>query len=117
MKIALALIAIIVGGLLLVAVILGIYGVSTYNRAQALHTQYDSKVKANSAVFDNMWKKIQQTAQVPEAQKNAFKDIFTSYAEARSGTGGDSASVIGESSDTAPLVCRMIFCTTARMSL
>jgi hypothetical protein len=44
-------------------------------------------VSANEASFDNMWKKIQQTAQVPEAQKNALREIFESHASARTGSG------------------------------
>jgi hypothetical protein len=59
--------AVAVGGLLL------IWGVSTYNRSASLKNTYEMKVKDNSSEFDNCWKKIQQTAQVTEAQKNALK--------------------------------------------
>jgi len=71
----------------LLALILGFWLVGTYNGAATLRNQYQSKVFANQAEFDNMWKKIQQTAQVPEAQKDAFKEIFTSYATARTSEG------------------------------
>jgi hypothetical protein len=43
---------------------------------------------ANTASFDNMWKKIQGTAEVAEAQKDALRDIMVGYATARSSGGG-----------------------------
>ena len=58
-------------------------GVSIYNDQARLKNLYEMKIKSNEAEFDNMWKKLQQTAQIPDAQKEAFKDVFTSYAKAR----------------------------------
>jgi len=75
------------GGFALLALVLGLWLIGTYNDAATLRNQYESKVAANSAEFDNMWKKIQQTAQVPEAQKNAFREIFEGYANARTSEG------------------------------
>ena len=46
-----------------------------------------AKQTDNTSEFDNMWKKIQQTAQVSEKERDSLKDIFNSYAQAR--TGGD----------------------------
>src|SRR4051812_29568286 len=63
--IVLAVIAIGIGGCS------GIYGVSTYNTAKRLHNMYDAKLVDNTSEFDNMWKKISQTAQIPEAKKDA----------------------------------------------
>lgn len=63
------------------------WGVGKYNDAQALKTQYDAKYKANEAVFDNMFKKIAQTTQVTDLQKNSLRQIFNEYATARSGNG------------------------------
>lgn len=98
MKLALIISAVVIGGLILLAGILAIWGVGTYNSAASLKNQYDAKVKANEALFDNMWKKISQSAQVTDAQKDALKEIFTSYAEARTGTGskGSFASMVTE---------------------
>lgn len=62
-----------------------IYGISTYNTASRLHNLYDSKLLDNTSEFDNMWKKISQTAQIPNAKKDALKEIFEGYASARSG--------------------------------
>ena len=79
---------VLAGGLFLFALVGGVWVMGTYNEAASLKNQYTSKVSANEASFDNMWKKIQQTAQVPEAQKNAFREVFENYAAARTGTGG-----------------------------
>ena len=68
--------------------VVGGYVLSTYNGAKTQHVLYEAKLKANTATFDNMWKKIQQVAQVTEAQKDALKDVLLGYAQARQGTGG-----------------------------
>lgn len=70
---------------------LGIFGVDTYNQAQTLKTTYEAKVDANKTDFDNMIKVISQTSQVSKAQLEKLKDIYTSYAEARSGEGASKA--------------------------
>lgn len=87
MKTTLLVIAVLFGALLLGGVITTTWGVGQYNNAQALKTQYDAKYKANEAIFDNMFKKISQTTQVTDLQKNALKQIFNEYAQARSGNG------------------------------
>ncbi len=83
MKTPIIIAAILLGGLLLLGGVCAIYGVSTYNTASTLQNQYNAKVKANEAVFDNTLKKISQSTQVTDAQKAALKEIFTSYATAR----------------------------------
>lgn len=77
------------GGLLL-AVIAVIWGIGVRNEANRLREGITAKEQANTTVFDNMWKKISQSAQVTDAQKDALKEIFIGYAEARSGGGGGS---------------------------
>lgn len=78
---------VITAGFALFALIIGFWLVGTYNDAATLRNQYDSRVFANQAHFDGMWKKVQQAAQVPEAQKNAFREIFEGYAKARTSEG------------------------------
>jgi len=78
----------------LIVAIFGFTLLSWTNQASSLQNQYDMKVKDNSSEFDNMWKKIKQTAEVPEAKKNAFKEIFSAYADARSGNGGGSLATL-----------------------
>lgn len=83
-----ALILFITAFLFISAVTLGFTTLSWHNQAAILSNSYEMKVKANSGEFDNLWKKIKQSAQVPEQKKEAFKEIFNSYASARK-TGGD----------------------------
>lgn len=73
-----------VGSVILVTtIVLVLSGVSIYNDAASVKNTYEMKVKSNEAEFDNMWKKIQQVAQVPDAQKEAFKEVYSSYASSR----------------------------------
>lgn len=57
--------------------------ISFNNTEVALRTQYEAKIDANKADFDNTWKTISQVAQVPAQYKNDFKDIYTSIMEGR----------------------------------
>lgn len=101
-SIALIIGSLIAGGLLLVTLVLGGYTLSLYNSEGTLHNLYDAKIKANSAIFDNTWKEISQTAQVPEAQKAALKDIFTSYATARTTGGAQDGSLMKWVTESVP---------------
>lgn len=74
--------------------VFGLTLLSWNNSVSGLRNSYEMKVKDNSSEFDNMWKKIKQTASVPEAKKNAFKEILESYAGARSGNGGGSMATL-----------------------
>lgn len=87
-----------------VAGIAGIWGISTYNNAAGLRNLYEAKVKANSASFDNMWKEISQTSQVTDKQKDALKDIFTSYAAARTTGGSQDGSLMKWVTESIPNV-------------
>lgn len=81
-------IALAVAALLAVsAVTLGLAGVSIYNSEARLKNTYEMKVKSNEAEFDNMWKKIQQSTQVADAQKDGFRQIFSDYATGRTAEG------------------------------
>jgi hypothetical protein len=79
---------VLAGGLLLLTIVLAMWGVGVRNRANSLRETITAKTQANTTLFDNMWKTISQSAQVTDAQKDALKDIFTSYAQARTGSGG-----------------------------
>jgi hypothetical protein len=50
---------------------------------------FENKVEANKTDFDNMFKTIQQVAQVPAAHKDAFVEVMTKYADARSSGQGE----------------------------
>jgi len=76
------------GGILVLAVIILLsYSVSVLNREVDLRTLIETKQKDNTSEFDNMWKKISQSAQVTTAQKDALKEIFVEYADARTNEG------------------------------
>ena len=109
-KILLALI--VAAGLFVVATVIALtYGIGTYNRASALRNTYDAKLKANNASFDNMFKTIDQSAQVSNKQKEALKDIFTSYASARTTGGSQDGSLMKWVTESIPNVDVSIYKT------
>jgi hypothetical protein len=73
----------VVGISVIAVIIIAAYVIGLNNQAVILATTMEQKQRDNKSEYDNMWKKISQVAQVTDAQKNALKDIFTSYAEAR----------------------------------
>lgn len=83
----------ILGGVLLIGSV-----ISTSNREVDLRTLIETKQTDNKNQMDLMWKSIAQVAQVTDAQKKALIEIFTGYAEARSGNnkGGSLANWIHE---------------------
>jgi type IV secretory pathway VirB6-like protein len=79
------------------------YCVGVLNTEGALRIQIEAKQVDNTNEYDNMWKKISQVAQVTDAQKNALKEIFVSYAEARTGN-GDNGSIMKWIQESVPNV-------------
>jgi hypothetical protein len=77
-------------GVLLFALIIGMWWMNTSNREIALRNQIEAKQVDNKNVYDSTWKQISQCAQVTDAQRKALMDIITGYAEKRSGNGGGS---------------------------
>lgn len=75
------------GVIALIGLVLAFGIVGMYNGQSTIKNTYEMKVKDNQSEFDNMWKKIQQVTQIPEAKKNAFKEIFVEYANARTQQG------------------------------
>lgn len=69
----------------LVAGFLGLAIGGFHNTEVALRTQYEAKVDANKADFDNVWKTITQVAQVPAKYKDDFQTVYESYMQARQG--------------------------------
>jgi hypothetical protein len=92
-KIAIVLAALVGVGLLF-SIISAVYVIGTLNREADLHVVIDNKQKDNENEFDNMWKKIAKTAQVPDAYKNSLKDIIIGNAQARAlGNGGNNGAL------------------------
>jgi hypothetical protein len=88
---------VIIGGIcaaalvaVILAIILGVWWVSTSNKEIALRNQIEAKQNDNKNVYDSTWKQISQCAQVTDAQKTALLEIVTGYAKARAGQGGGS---------------------------
>ena len=81
----------------LIVLVIGGMFVSISNNEVDLRTAIEQKQKDNSSEFDNMWKKINQVAQVTDAQRKALLEIFTGYAQARTTDGGGLMKWITES--------------------
>lgn len=79
-------IAVLVLGLGLVS-----QGCSWYSEANTLSNRAPAQERACRASFDTMFKKIQETAQVPAHYKNDFKDLVKSEATAKFGPEGSKA--------------------------
>ena len=75
-------------GFLIVVVLGGVCifskGVSVYNTHIDLKNQIEAKQKANEAIFDNTWKKINQTVQVSDKYKDGLKEVLLAYTSGRS---------------------------------
>jgi hypothetical protein len=83
---------------LLIAIVVGVMWVSANNTEIGLRNAIEAKQMDNTSEFDNMWKKIKQTAQVTDAAKTALQEIFIEHAKARStGGGGGLAKWVQES--------------------
>lgn len=81
-KSILALGAIVVAAVgLIFVLIFGMYLLSTYNNQADLNNRYEMKVVDDNNEFDNMWKQVSQSYQIADANKNAFKEIFASWAQ------------------------------------
>lgn len=70
-------------GVVVLGITLFVWGVSTYNTQASNKNLYEMKVKDNTSEFDNMWKQISQVCQLADSKKDAFKEVFTGYAQAR----------------------------------
>jgi hypothetical protein len=87
MSVLIALLVVVIGS----SFTLGGYTINTLNQEAVLANQIKTKQLNNTNVYDNMWKKISQTAQVTQKDRDSLKDIFNSYAQARSGNGDGQA--------------------------
>lgn len=98
---------VIIGLILLIGFMVGCSLISVYNQEASLKVLYDAKVKDNQSEFDNMWKKISQTAEIPDKQKDAFKEVFVEYAKAR--TSSNAGSVMNWVQENNPAIDLSIY--------
>jgi hypothetical protein len=80
----------------ILSLILGGYFVSVMNRETGLRNQITAKQKDNTSEYDNLWKKLSQSAQVTDAQREALRDIIVGYADARNSGSGSLATSVRE---------------------
>ena len=79
-----------VGILLFSTLVIGIMYVNYNNAEVSLRNQAEAQRGKIEATYDQMWKIIQQKAQVPEQYKEAFKEIYTPLIEGRYSKGDGS---------------------------
>lgn len=70
---------------------LGSYTIGTLNTEASQANEIEAKQLDNTNQYDNMWKQINQVAQVSQKDRESLAKLFTDYAQARSGTGDNQA--------------------------
>jgi hypothetical protein len=85
---------------LVIVLILGIFFVTTMNKETRLRNQITAKQTDNTSEYDNLWKKLSQSAQVTDAQKEALREIIVGNAQARKSGGGSLATMVHEAVPT-----------------
>lgn len=84
-------IALVTAGILLFAVlVIGIMSVNFNNTEVGLRNQAEAQRGKIEATYDQMWKIIQQKAQVTDEYKDAFKEIYPALIEGRYSNGDGS---------------------------
>lgn len=74
---------------LFIAVMTMAMAVNYSNKEIKLRNLITAKMQDNQSEYDNMWKKISQTVQVAEKDRQSLMEIFNSYANARASKGND----------------------------
>ena len=74
---------IVLGCLVVFALIVGMYAVAVRNQEVDLRNQATAQEKANTVVFDKVWKVLAQKAQISDKYKDSFKDIYHDIMDAR----------------------------------
>ncbi len=54
----------------------------------------EAQVQARDAVYDNTWKKIQQSLEIADIAQEKFKDVYVSYMEARAEAYGEGGALM-----------------------
>lgn len=80
----------VVIGLLILLGMIAMTFIGVSNKETSLRVTMEQKQVDNKNEYDNMWKKISQIAQVSSQQMEMLKDIFVSYADARTSEGAGS---------------------------
>lgn len=67
---------IVVGTVVLLALTVVLMGIGYRNQEVGLRNQAAAQEKANTVIYDKVWKVIAQKAQISEKYKDSFKDIY-----------------------------------------
>ena len=94
----------IVGVLVVSMIMMVSYVIGILNSETSIRVAIEAKITDTKSQFDNMWKKISQTAQVTDAQKEAITEIMVGYANARSQGRDGSGSFINALHEAIPNV-------------
>lgn len=86
----------LIGGGVIALLLISMIGscVSFRNTAVKLESSVKAQYQSNQNSYDAFWKKVTEIAQVPDAYKEAFKDVLVSDTSARYGEDGADATML-----------------------
>lgn len=90
--------------LVVLALSFGGCAVSSVNSEARLRNHIVAKQRDNQSEFDNLWKKIAQTSQVAERDRDSLKSIFVEHAQARTSGGAKDGSLMKWVTESVPTV-------------
>lgn len=70
-------------GISLIVIFIAMFALSANNQEKEYRNLAEAQQQKIETQYDNMWKVIQQKAQVTDKYKDSFKDIFTGIIEGR----------------------------------
>lgn len=82
-------IALFVGSVLGLGLIALLLYISSNNIEVGLRNQFNAQQKTNESSFDKTWKVIQQSAQVPEHERESFRKTYVEIMQATKGVAGN----------------------------
>ncbi len=74
--------------LVLVMIVFFLY-IGAVNGEARIRADFDAQQKVNESSFDKMWKIIQQSASVPEAERESFRKTYVEIMQATQGVAGN----------------------------
>ena len=83
----------LIGGCGVLVITLAIFGsvVSWYNAAVSLEESTKAQYRDNQNQYDAFWKKVKETAQIPDKYRDDFKELLIAETKAKFGEGGSKA--------------------------
>lgn len=81
----------IAGVFALFVLIVIVGGIGKYNEMVTMENSIEAQWKDNQNIYDNYWKKLQETAQVTERYQEDFKEVVVAAIQGRYGDNGSQA--------------------------